>query len=1118
MGAVVSLRGSETAEFACLNGTFQFQVTRELNGLYSFELFQSDAAGNRSPSVNHTWTRDGTRPPAPALTSHPAVSLSNQERLTLGGICEPGALVVLTGASALLSACPSGSFRFELAPGTDGTNSYTIHQSDPAGNVSESTSFFWTRDTSPPAPPIRTAPGTANPISSSNLLRIEGTCENGAQVRLTGDHSASTPCMDQGFFFEVQKEGDGVYSFSLVQGDPAGNTSVATALTWTRDTSVPAEPLLLSPSVRNPVTSQDLLNLGGNCQTGARVEMNGAASEQQVCSDGTFSFAVRKTLDGNYPLSIRQVSASGVASTAVALSWTRDTRAPEAPVILQPSVPNPITSSDSELITGTCETGASVIVSGDTLETLPCGADGRFSHVLTSKNDGRYSVMIRQRDVAGNESTANGFTWQRDTQAPEALDIQSPASNPFVSGNDLLLVSGTCEPGVRILFSEDGSDNTQDTLCSVLGFFQIQVKKDSDGTFTFHMLQKDQAGNLSPISDLIWTRDTTLPFSPEFSPSLQPHLSREDTLRVTTTCLEHMSPAPARVTLAGDVSEAEMVNPPGSLSGTCQGGKVLFEVRKKTDGTYRFVFAQENPNTGFSSPPSDFVWIRDTSPPAPPVLLSPPGSTFTSPGNLMLSGRCEPGASVHVRGGVALSIPCDAEGRFSGVVDQKTDGTYSFSLSQADPAGNESATTSLRWIRDSSAIPVPVIHSPTALPVLSTQDQLILSGTCLSGYTLNWRGDAEGSVLCVQGSFTISVPASSDGTRTYEIFQSIQSSRSSAIGVTWIRDTTAPNTKILDGPPQVQLDKSSTFSFSASEPDVRFECRFDQSTFQACTSPITLGSASNGTHRFDVRAIDLAGNTGPTTSREWTQASYNTLALYHLGATSTLLDFGFFTANKTGFNHSLVSSPAVTPSLDSTGKLPGRGLNSLLLNGTTLYSVPANSALNSLARKTLTIEGFVKVTKSLPSINDTYTLVSQSGSTAPDFGWEVRLRRGAKTNSYVLEFTGSLDGISPGKTVSSSSFSIPNTGTWNYFAVTFNQGSVAFYFGSTIASSRGIQTIGPLGSAALSTTTAPLRIGHSATSTTSGPNRSLIGAVDELRISQTVRPLITLPVTEFSPD
>jgi hypothetical protein len=198
--------------------------------------------------------------------------------------------------------------------------------------------------------------------------------------------------------------------------------------------------------------------------------------------------------------------------------------------------------------------------------------------------------------------------------------------------------------------------------------------------------------------------------------------------------------------------------------------------------------------------------------------------------------------------------------------------------------------------------------------------------------------------------------------------------------------------------------------------------------------------------------------------------------------------------------------------------LPGRGLNSLLLNGTTLYSVPANSALNSLARKTLTIEGFVKVTKSLPSINDTYTLVSQSGSTAPDFGWEVRLRRGAKTNSYVLEFTGSLDGISPGKTVSSSSFSIPNTGTWNYFAVTFNQGSVAFYFGSTIASSRGIQTIGPLGSAALSTTTAPLRIGHSATSTTSGPNRSLIGAVDELRISQTVRPLITLPVTEFSPD
>src|SRR5207244_6317336 len=52
-----------------------------------------------------------------------------------------------------------------------------------------------------------------------------------------------------------------------------------------------------------------------------------------------------------------------------------------------------------------------------------------------------------------------------------------------------------------------------------------------------------------------------------------------------------------------------------------------------------------------------------------------------------------------------------------------------------------------------------------------------------------------------------------------------------------------------------------SFSFSSSEGSSTFECRLDGGGWSSCTSPHTLASLSEGTHTFDVRATDQAGNT-----------------------------------------------------------------------------------------------------------------------------------------------------------------------------------------------------------------------------------------------------------------
>ena len=73
-------------------------------------------------------------------------------------------------------------------------------------------------------------------------------------------------------------------------------------------------------------------------------------------------------------------------------------------------------------------------------------------------------------------------------------------------------------------------------------------------------------------------------------------------------------------------------------------------------------------------------------------------------------------------------------------------------------------------------------------------------------------------------------------------------------------DTTPPDTIIASGLPTITL--------ASTEPGSSFECRFDAAAFSACAASFTP-TLAEGTHAFQARATDAAGNTDPTpASRE----------------------------------------------------------------------------------------------------------------------------------------------------------------------------------------------------------------------------------------------------------
>jgi hypothetical protein len=77
------------------------------------------------------------------------------------------------------------------------------------------------------------------------------------------------------------------------------------------------------------------------------------------------------------------------------------------------------------------------------------------------------------------------------------------------------------------------------------------------------------------------------------------------------------------------------------------------------------------------------------------------------------------------------------------------------------------------------------------------------------------------------------------------------------------RDTVAPNVDIDDASlPALTHTADATASFTDDDATTSPQCRLDGGTWTACTSPKQLNGLSEGSHQFEVRATDAAGNQG----------------------------------------------------------------------------------------------------------------------------------------------------------------------------------------------------------------------------------------------------------------
>src|SRR5436305_2192989 len=62
----------------------------------------------------------------------------------------------------------------------------------------------------------------------------------------------------------------------------------------------------------------------------------------------------------------------------------------------------------------------------------------------------------------------------------------------------------------------------------------------------------------------------------------------------------------------------------------------------------------------------------------------------------------------------------------------------------------------------------------------------------------------------------------------------------------------------------------ASFTFSDTDPTVTFQCQLGNGGFSACVNPTNYPGLSDGSHTFDVRAVDSLLNESDVTSYTWT--------------------------------------------------------------------------------------------------------------------------------------------------------------------------------------------------------------------------------------------------------
>ncbi|MCT5060395.1 Ig-like domain-containing protein [Pseudomonas aeruginosa] len=581
------------------SGNWSFTPGSQLPNGTVVNVTASDAAGNTS--LPATTTVDSSLP------SIPQVDPSNGS--VISGTADAGNTIIITDGNGnpIGQVTADGSGNWSFTPGIplpDGTVVNVVARSP--SNVDSAPAVI-TVDGVAPAAPV---------IDPSNGTEISGTAEAGATVILTD--GGGNP------IGQATADGSGNWTFTpgtplangtvinAVAQDPAGNTSGPASTTV--DAVAPATPVV------NPSNGSVI---AGTAEAGATVILTDGGGNPigQATADGSgnWSFTPGTPLaNGSVVNAVAQDAAGNTSGPA---STTVDSVAPATPV-LDPS--------NGTVISGTAEAGATVILTdggGNPIGQATADGSGNWSFTPGTPLTNGTVINAVAQDAAGNTSGPVSTT----------VDAVAPAT-PVIDPSNGVELSGTAEPGVRVILTDGNGNPIGQTLADGSGNWTFTPSTPLANGTVVNAVAQDPAGNTSgPASTTV---DTVAPATPVINAS-------------NGSVITGTAEVGAKVILTDGNG-----NPIGETTADGSGNWTFTPGTPLANGTVINAVAEDA--AGNASGPASTT-VDSVAPSAPLLSISADGA--------LLTGTAEPNSQVRivVNGDTAnpITVTVDGAGNFS---------------------------------------------------------------------------------------------------------------------------------------------------------------------------------------------------------------------------------------------------------------------------------------------------------------------------------------------------------------------------------------------------------------------------------------------------------------------
>jgi len=581
------------------SGNWSFTPGSQLPNGTVVNVTASDAAGNTSPPA--TTTVDSSLP------SIPQVDPSNGS--VISGTADAGNTIIITDGNGnpIGQVTADGSGNWSFTPGIplpDGTVVNVVARSP--SNVDSAPAVI-TVDGVAPAAPV---------IDPSNGSVIAGTAEAGATVILTD--GGGNP------IGQATADGSGNWTFTpstplangtvinAVAQDPAGNTSGPASVTV--DAIAPPAPVI-NPS--NGVV------ISGTAEAGATVILTDGNGNPigQVTADGSGNWSFTPGTPLANGLVINALAQDAAGNTSGPASTTVDSVAPATPV-LDPS--------NGTVISGTAEAGATVILTdggGNPIGQATADGSGNWSFTPGTPLTNGTVINAVAQDAAGNTSGPVSTT----------VDAVAPAT-PVIDPSNGVELSGTAEPGVRVILTDGNGNPIGQTLADGSGNWSFTPGTPLANGTVVNAVAQDPAGNTSgPASTTV---DTVAPATPVINAS-------------NGSVITGTAEVGAKVILTDGNG-----NPIGETTADGSGNWTFTPGTPLANGTVINAVAEDA--AGNASGPASTT-VDSVAPSAPLLSISADGA--------LLTGTAEPNSQVRivVNGDTAnpITVTVDGAGNFS---------------------------------------------------------------------------------------------------------------------------------------------------------------------------------------------------------------------------------------------------------------------------------------------------------------------------------------------------------------------------------------------------------------------------------------------------------------------